>query len=99
MQPDYNPHFINFHYSVYPRYTAGSPAQVPAEIARQLVVEEKSSYERYLTGVYGEEDKAMAQREGLAGIAEEVWERYSKLYYHDMLTDVSGLKKNRHKGG
>jgi hypothetical protein len=74
------------HWNVAPRYTAGSPAMVPEHIARQVAKEEKEAYERLLTGIYGEADKATAEKLGLKGIVEERFETKKGWDVTDVLT-------------
>lgn len=59
-------------FNVRPRYTPGSPAQVSEKTARMVAHQEQTlgGYPAYIEGIYGEENKAKAQREGLAGIVE-----------------------------
>ena len=49
------------HYSVYPRYSAGSPAAVPRATAERVVEQEKEGYEHALSGVYGLQHKEAAE--------------------------------------
>lgn len=76
----------NRHYNVRPRYTPGSPSGVPEETAMKVAADEKKAYERTLTGVYGEEERAKAEKEGLLGIAEEVVERRKHWDVRDLIT-------------
>jgi hypothetical protein len=61
----------SIHYNVAPRYTGGSPAQVPRDTALKVAGEEKVAHNRALEGLYGEEMQKQAEEFGLAGIAEE----------------------------
>lgn len=58
----------NIIFSVRPRYSPGSPAQVNEGIARRVAVDEVADYERALSGVYGEAHKNKAKSEGLSDI-------------------------------
>jgi len=60
------------YYNVNPRYTPGSPAMVSKSIAEHVAQQEREGYERALTGVMGEEDKAKAETAGLRGVVEGV---------------------------
>jgi hypothetical protein len=62
-------------YSVSPRYTPGSPAQVDERTALRVAEEERRSYEHYLEGVYGEDNKTMAETKGLRGVVELLSEK------------------------
>lgn len=85
-------------YSVYPRYTAGSPAMVPRETAEHVAQEELRCHRRALTGIYGDDKKRRAEKDGVSGIVEEVWEQNNKLHFRDLITRETGVKKNRHAG-
>lgn len=91
------------HFSVAPRYTCGSPAQVPEHIARRVAEEEKQAYERSLTGIYGDADKELAEKKGLAGIAEERTETAKGWQVRDLCTGEAFLRpfewKTREKRG
>jgi len=58
------------YYNVEPRYSPGSPAQVSRRQAFQVADAEQDAYRRTLTGVYGPELKARAEKLGLDGIVE-----------------------------
>ena len=89
---------MNEHYSVYPRYTPGSPAVVDRVIAEQVAKEEIEAYARTLTGVYGVAQRERAESLGCAGIVELVSERSGKLYFYDLITEESGVKQHRTQG-
>ena len=74
------------HFNVAPRYTCGSPAQVPQALALRVAAQEKEAYERSLTGIYGEADQALAEQKGLAGIAEERLETAKGWQVRDLCT-------------
>lgn len=74
------------HFNVAPRYTCGSPAMVDHDTAERVAQEERTAYERALTGIYGEEDKLKAETMGLNGIAEAVTERRGGFDVIDMIT-------------
>jgi hypothetical protein len=56
------------YYHVYPRYTSGSPAQVPYDTAQRVVTEERRAFLHALSGVMGRENQIVAQELGLHGI-------------------------------
>ena len=56
-------------YQVRPRYTPGSPAQVPQHVALLVAEQEPRFYERALSGAWGESSKVLAEDEGLDFIA------------------------------
>ena len=58
--------------NVRPRYTPGSPAMVDLRTASKVAKDEKEFYEYALSGTWGAKEKERAEREGLAGIAEQV---------------------------
>lgn len=58
-------------YNVAPRYSAGSPALVDRRTAMAVAADECLFYGHAKNGHWGEEWKARAEREGLAGIVEE----------------------------
>ncbi len=65
------------HFNVAPRFTPGSPALVREEIALRVAAQERDSFPRAKEGIYGETDKAKAERLGLRGIVEYRVERGS----------------------
>lgn len=56
------------HCNVEPRYTAGSPAQVPYDVALRVAAQERSAHAEALEA--GGEEAARARRLGLGGIVE-----------------------------
>jgi hypothetical protein len=58
------------HFNVAPRYSPGSPALVDEGIARKVAEDEKRFIEHALEGVWGEAQKARAEKLGLRGIVE-----------------------------
>src|ERR1043166_4732278 len=76
-------------YDVHPRYTPGSPAAffedraTPERVAR----EERDGYERAMTGVYGETQRALAEKAGLHGIVESCMSVSDRIDVLDLLTD------------
>lgn len=58
------------HYSVRPRYSGGSPAAVPENIALTVAQQELDGHTHALTGAFGEEHQKRAQEAGLRGIVE-----------------------------
>ncbi len=83
------------HFNVKPRYTPGSPGMVDETLALRVAAQEKDSYETCLTGIYGEEMKAKAEREGLFGIAEEVRETRKGWEVRDLITRETYLRPFR----
>lgn len=73
-------------FNVAPRYTCGSPAPVNREIALAVASEEIADYERTISGAYGEEQKARAEKLGLAGIVECRIERSKHWRVLDLIT-------------
>lgn len=57
-------------YSVRPRYTAGSPAQVNEEQARAVARQEMEFYHNAKDGYWGREWKRKAEQSGIGGIVE-----------------------------
>lgn len=80
------------YYNVAPRYTPGSPAQVPFETAIKVVDEERKAYEPTIEGAYGAERRAEAQEAGLAGIVEERDEKADCWLVTDMITGVRFIR-------
>ena len=76
----------NVYFNVVPRYTHGSPAMVPEDIAHDVAIEESAAYERALSGEDGAEDKARAERLGLHGIAEQRTEYAECWVIEDLIT-------------
>lgn len=74
------------HYNVAPRYTPGSPALVPRDVAEKVAQEEKHFVEHALSGAWGERNKAMAERLGLRGIVELRKERRDHWEVLDLCT-------------
>lgn len=75
------------YYHVAPRYTPGSPAQVPREIAERVAAEEKRAIEYHLSGAYGVEAQGFAIVTGLAGIVEQRQEIRNAWRVRDLCTD------------
>jgi hypothetical protein len=73
-------------HSIHPRYSPGSPSVVPRDVAERVLLEERSAHQRALSGRYGEERRALAQRLGLSGIVESLTERRGKIVVSDLLT-------------
>ena len=74
------------YFNVVPRYTPGSPAMVPEDIAKYVAVEESAAYERALSGVDGAENKARAERLGVRGISEQRTEHAECWVIEDLIT-------------
>lgn len=75
-------------HNVYPRYTPGSPAQVPPETAEHVATEEALCHQRALSGIYGEEEQAFAKKAGLHGIVFTHAEHGRKVIVQDLITRV-----------
>lgn len=80
------PRNANFH--LVPRYTPGSPAQVPWDTFLHVAQEELGSYEDALTGIFGEEKQKIAETKALSGIAFCRWEKGKKVFRLDIITGV-----------
>lgn len=80
------------YYQVNPRYTCGSPAMVPEDIALKVAKEEREGYQDALTGIYGDEAKHRAESLGLDGIALRYVCKYNKLHYYDLITNRKTMK-------
>jgi hypothetical protein len=59
-----------FHYSVAPRFTCGSPAQVDEATALRVAEQEEFASEGAREGIYGEADRTAYATKGMTGIAE-----------------------------
>lgn len=92
----------NSSYSIYPRYTAGSPAGVSEAVCRRVLAQEVEAIKFVLQGYQGEEKKALAISKGLEGIAIEQWEDHGIVYLRDLFTDKitkRGTVKSTNKTG
>lgn len=76
----------NVTFQVRPRYTPGSPAMVDAATANRVAVEEREFIKHALEGVWGEEQKARAEKLGLDFIAYAMVERRDGWYVEDLIT-------------
>ena len=76
----------NMFYSVTPRYSGGSPAMVDQSTALRVVQDERGEYEAALSGIYGAEKKARAEREGLDFIVVCMDERRDRWDVADAIT-------------
>jgi len=74
------------YFNVAPRYSGGSSAQVSEDIARKVVEDEKHFYDIALSGVYGEEKRAQAERDGLDGIVYTMTEHSQHWLVCDLIT-------------
>jgi hypothetical protein len=74
-------------YHVAPRYTSGSPAMVDEATAFHVVRAEHDGYNRARSGMYGDEDQALAHTKGLRGIAYSTHESYNTIHVFDLMTD------------
>jgi hypothetical protein len=75
------------HYQVRPRYTPGSPAQVPQHVALRVAEQEPRFYERALSGVWGDKSKQTAETEGLDFIAYTMQEKRGGWEILDLITE------------
>jgi len=74
-------------YSVNPRFSCGSPAQVDEVTARRVSVQERECIEHRASGVYGEEAKRLADdRRNWDGIVYCWWERRGRVFVEDLVT-------------
>jgi hypothetical protein len=77
----------NWHFNLKPRFGCGSPGAVWNEkLAQRVAQEERTSYEHALTGAYGAEDLEKAQKLGLEGIVEVVFEKAGGWMCQDLIT-------------
>ncbi len=74
------------HYSVRPRYTCGSPAQVSEEIARKVAHDESLVHEFIVKGGQGKEEQEKALKQGLSGISEHLIEIKHGWLVNDLIT-------------
>jgi hypothetical protein len=74
------------YFQVRPRYTPGSPAQVPQHVALRVAEQEPRFYERALSGIWGDSSKATADTEGLDFIAYTITEKKKGWEVHDLIT-------------
>ena len=84
-----------YYFDVHPRYTPGSPGLVSRRVGAQVARDEREVYGRHLSGLYGPQGIAKAQRLGLSRI---VWSRHESrgtLYYLDAITDERWQEKIR----
>jgi len=79
---------VPIYFEVRPRYTCGSPGQVSERICAEEALSEQEGYQRALSGVYGEESKAKAEREGLEGICFVRWSKGNKTWRYDLIMNV-----------
>lgn len=75
-----------YHYNVRPRYSAGSPAMVDEDTAMRVKRNELDGYEIALSGAVSAAEKARAERLGLSGIVEQVFETSKNWHVHDLIT-------------
>ena len=74
------------HFNVRPRYTCGSPAMVPENIARLVAEQEERQYRDILEGMTGEDSAAEAAALGLHGIAQFKMEHKGGWLIMDLIT-------------
>lgn len=78
---------FNLHWSIAPRFTSGSPAMLSLGEVARVAIQEQEAHANCLTGVFGEELKAKAERpDPLANIAYGRWEKGGKVFRYDLLT-------------
>jgi hypothetical protein len=82
--------------SVAPRYTAGSPAQVPESLALRVARQELDGHTRALSGIYGEKEQQDAVNLGLRGIVYLVTEKGRHIIVQDLITQEIFLVPERH---
>jgi hypothetical protein len=80
-------------YSVYPRWSSGSPASVSKEMAHKVFQDEMWNYARALEGTYGERLQEQAKQMGLNNIVEEHIIKAHHIEYFDMITGKYGILK------
>jgi hypothetical protein len=90
---------IDGHYNVRPRYTPGSPALVPYDIARRVATEERLAREHDLSGVHGEDLLARAERLGLGRIVYFTLEQRGGVTVTDLLTSEQYRREGRYREG
>lgn len=73
-------------YHVAPRYSAGSPAQVPEGTARVVAKQEELSHAKYLAGAYGYAAMKEAKELGLGGIVYSSREKGRAMLVEDLIT-------------
>lgn len=83
----------NLHYSVYPRYTRGSPAMVPKTMALRIAADEQDAYREVLSNSM-DPDYDKAKSLGLHGIVEISWEANGSVWFQDVITEERGKKAN-----
>jgi len=79
-------HQRNIVYEAMPRYTSGSPAQVPRDTAVRVAITEWLWHDRALGGVYGREAQRKAEEKGVGGIAEARVELRTSWAVLDLIT-------------
>jgi hypothetical protein len=83
---------------VRPRYSCGSPSEVPDPIALQVAQEEKDDYQSAMEGIYGPEQKRRAEILGLRGIAYVMAEKGSgrnfRWLVYDLITEEHFRRHN-----
>jgi len=79
------------YFSVSPRYTSGSPAQVDEDTAQRVAKQELAAYHRTLEGVYGEDAKQRAIKDGCDWIAYEWNEKGKNVVRVDLITGAERI--------
>lgn len=84
-------------FQVFPRYTAGTPAQVDQEQALRIAGEELKAYEENLSLPFNDPEHSRAKRLGLHGIVESLVEEEDGWHVVDQITkrvSTRPFKKN-----
>lgn len=81
------------YYHVAPRYTPGSPAQVDKLLALRVAHEEMEFYAFAMSGVLGPDRKKVAEERGLAEIVWSTMETRGQMYYEDLITGKTWMRK------
>ena len=85
-------------YSVSPRYTPGSPAQVDRNLAERVAREEAESFPHDRDGSCGLEHQQRATRLGLDGIAWAWYEAGRSIHWRDLVTGDTGSFRTPKQG-
>lgn len=79
-------------YNVAPRYTPGSPAMVPSELAERVAQEEKRAYDDTLEWEL-DPDHSKAKEKGCAWIVWAQWELHGYLHKRCLITGETTKSK------
>lgn len=85
-------------FEVVPRYTSGSPAFVDERTALRVALQERQAHARMVSGIYGSDVAARAQRKGLDGIVRSWCETRGRIEIHDLITRRRYSLKSRGTG-